>query len=194
MFTDGTPDRRPPLWLVVLGAAVAVAALATAAVVALGARSSTPTAEPPASPTTAPAPTTTPVPVATTSSTVSPSSSAPSTMALPGPDRHAAAPADRDAVVAATQRFVTGWLLPGSPEERTAALTGTATGALVDLLAPVPPENLPAGPPPTAVDVVQISDLAAVAAVQLADGTPVQVELVNTAVGWQVTSVKRVRA
>lgn len=192
MFTDGSPDRpRLPLWLAALGVAVAVAALATAAVI-LGARPSPPAASPTSPSTTAQQPVpppTTPTPAPSTVTT--PPSSAATTMVLPAPERHTASAADRDTVVAVTQRFVAGWLLPRNPQERAAALAGTATGDLVGLLAPVPAENLPAGPPPTAVEVAQISDLAATAMVVLSDGTRVRVELVNTAVGWQASAVER---
>jgi hypothetical protein len=193
MLTDGSPDRRPPLWFAVLGAAVVAAAVVTAAVVTIGARpSSTPSAsEPAASSSTIEQPTP-PPPAPSAAPASTPSSTSSSTVTgMPGPDLHEASPADRDTVVAVTQRFLVGWLLPADPEQRTAALAGTATNNLIDLLAPVPPENLPTGPPPTAVEVEQISELAAVTAVVLDDGTRVQVELVNTAVGWQVINVKR---
>jgi hypothetical protein len=106
------------------------------------------------------------------------------------PEKDHVAPNAAGQVEVAVEGFVSGWLTPGDPEARTAALAPFASPQLVGALAPVPADNLPEATL-VSVEVGPVSELQATATVELSNGWRVTVDVVSTAGGWRVRDYER---
>jgi hypothetical protein len=109
-------------------------------------------------------------------------------LAQPAPETTKAA--DLDAARTVVAAFVPAWLAPGSPDERRAALAPVASPGLVDLLAEVPAENLPAASL-ASVGAPAFDGYTATVPATLTDGSAVLVDVVETAAGWRVSDVRQ---